>query len=153
MSMIFEISIFKLAKISSKILDTKKNLFFVELCNEKQTNQQTNNCSKSIKTHGSYLMIYQQPIWNFYSIKVRFCCVFIIYCVLFNKSQVSYMKCPPWFAWVSNTYIQIITGNTSHDYIWDKVLKNGPSKTCVRRSLKNLKRYSLLKQTISLQIF
>ena len=49
MSMIFEISIFKLAKISSKILDTKKNLFFVELCNEKQTNQQTNNCSKSIK--------------------------------------------------------------------------------------------------------
>ena len=30
--MIFEISTFKLAKISSKILDTKKNFFFVELC-------------------------------------------------------------------------------------------------------------------------
>ena len=31
MSMIFEISTFKLAKISSKILDTKKKNFFVEL--------------------------------------------------------------------------------------------------------------------------
>ena len=31
--MIFEISTFKLAKISSKILDTKKKFFFVEMCN------------------------------------------------------------------------------------------------------------------------
>ena len=32
MSVLFEISTFKLAKISSKILDTKKKNFFVELC-------------------------------------------------------------------------------------------------------------------------
>ena len=37
--------------------------------------------------------------------------------------------------------------------IWDKVLKSGPSKICGRQSLKNLKGYGLLKQTISLQIF
>ena len=37
--------------------------------------------------------------------------------------------------------------------IWDKVFKNGPSKTCVRQLLKILKGYGLLKQTISLQIF
>ena len=36
--MIFEISTFKLAKISSKILDTKKNFFFVELCNDRYNN-------------------------------------------------------------------------------------------------------------------
>ena len=36
-------------------------------------------------------------------------------------------------------------------YKWDKVFKNGPSKTCERQSLKNMKRYGLLKQTISLQ--
>ena len=35
----------------------------------------------------------------------------------------------------------------------DKVFKNGPSKICERQPLKNLKRYSLLKQTISPQIF
>ena len=34
-----------------------------------------------------------------------------------------------------------------------KVFKNGPSKICGRRSLKNLKWYGLPKQTISLQIF
>ena len=32
--MIFEISTFKLAKISSKILHTKKKFFCVELCND-----------------------------------------------------------------------------------------------------------------------
>ena len=34
MSMIFEISTFKLASISSKILDTKEKNVFVELCND-----------------------------------------------------------------------------------------------------------------------
>ena len=38
-------------------------------------------------------------------------------------------------------------------YTWDKVFKNGPSKICERQPLKNLKRYALLKQTISFQIF
>ena len=37
--------------------------------------------------------------------------------------------------------------------IWDKVLKNGPSKICGRESLKNLNGYGLLKQTISFQDF
>ena len=36
---------------------------------------------------------------------------------------------------------------------WDKVFKNGPSKTCGRQPLKNLKEYGPLKQTIPLQIF
>ena len=36
--------------------------------------------------------------------------------------------------------------------IWVKVFKNGPSKIC-KRQFKNLKRYGLLMQTISLQIF
>ena len=35
---------------------------------------------------------------------------------------------------------------------WDNVFKNGPSKTCIRHPLKNLKWYDLFKQTI-LQIF
>ena len=35
----------------------------------------------------------------------------------------------------------------------DTVFKNGPSKICGRQPLKNLKRYGLLKQTISLQNF
>ena len=30
-------------------------------------------------------------------------------------------------------------------FIWDKVFKNGPSKICGRKSLKNLKGYGLLK--------
>ena len=38
-------------------------------------------------------------------------------------------------------------------YIRDKVFKNGPSKVCGRQPLKNLKQYSLVSQTISLQIF
>ena len=38
-------------------------------------------------------------------------------------------------------------------YKWDNVFKNGPSKTCARQPLKNLKGYGLLKQTISLQFF
>ena len=37
-------------------------------------------------------------------------------------------------------------------YMWDKVFKSGPSKICGRQPLKNLKWYSLLKQTIFLQI-
>ena len=37
--------------------------------------------------------------------------------------------------------------------IWVQVFKNGPSKICGRQRLKSLKGYSLLKQTISLQIF
>ena len=37
--------------------------------------------------------------------------------------------------------------------IWVKVFKNGPSKTCGRQPLKNMKRCGLLRQTISLQIF
>ena len=36
---------------------------------------------------------------------------------------------------------------------WDKVFKNGRSKTCEREPLKNLKGYVLLKQTTSLQTF
>ena len=36
---------------------------------------------------------------------------------------------------------------------WVKIFKNGPSKICGRQSLKNLKRYGLLRQTISLQTF
>ena len=36
---------------------------------------------------------------------------------------------------------------------WDKVFRNGPSEIYGRQSLKNLKGYGLLKQTISLQIF
>ena len=35
----------------------------------------------------------------------------------------------------------------------DKVFKSGLSKFCERQPLKNLKRYGLLKQMISLQIF
>ena len=35
---------------------------------------------------------------------------------------------------------------------WDEVFKSGPSKICIRHSLKNLEGYGLLKQTISLQI-
>ena len=37
--------------------------------------------------------------------------------------------------------------------IWVKVFKNGPSKSCGRQLLKNLKWYGLLRQTISLQNF
>ena len=37
--------------------------------------------------------------------------------------------------------------------IWDKVFKNGSSKICGRQPLRNLKKYGLLKQTISLQTF
>ena len=35
--------------------------------------------------------------------------------------------------------------------VWEKVLKNGPSKICGRQPLKDLKGHGLLKQTISLQ--
>ena len=35
----------------------------------------------------------------------------------------------------------------------DKAFKNGPSKICGKQPLKILKRYGLLKQTISHQIF
>ena len=38
-------------------------------------------------------------------------------------------------------------------YIRDKVFKNGLRKVCGRQPLKNLKQYSLVSQTISLQIF
>ena len=38
-------------------------------------------------------------------------------------------------------------------YKWDNVFKNGPSKICGRHSLKNLKGYGLLKQTIYSDIF
>ena len=37
--------------------------------------------------------------------------------------------------------------------IWDKELKSGTSKICGRQSLRNLKGYSLLKQSITLQNF
>ena len=37
--------------------------------------------------------------------------------------------------------------------IWNKVFKSGLSKFCKREPLKNLKRYVLRKQTISLQFF
>ena len=37
--------------------------------------------------------------------------------------------------------------------IWHKVFKRGPSKICGRQPLKILRRYGLLKHTISLQIF
>ena len=40
-----------------------------------------------------------------------------------------------------------------HSYNWVKVFKNGPSKTCGRQHLKNLRGYGLHRQTISLQIF
>ena len=36
-----------------------------------------------------------------------------------------------------------------YGFIWDKVFKNGPSKNCERKPLKNLKWYGLLKQTIT----
>ena len=36
---------------------------------------------------------------------------------------------------------------------WVKLFTNGSSKTCARQSLKNLKWYGLLRQTVSLQIF
>ena len=36
---------------------------------------------------------------------------------------------------------------------WDKVFKNETSEICRRQPLKNLKGYSLLRQTISLQNF
>ena len=39
-----------------------------------------------------------------------------------------------------------------HWQIWVKVFKKGPSKICGRHYLKNLKRYGLLRQIISLQI-
>ena len=42
---------------------------------------------------------------------------------------------------------------TIFNIIWVKVFKNGPSKLFDRQPLKNLKRYGLPKQTISLQIF
>ena len=40
--MIFEISTLKLAKISSKILDTKKKIFLVELCYQTVPSSTTN---------------------------------------------------------------------------------------------------------------
>ena len=39
------------------------------------------------------------------------------------------------------------------NFKWGKVFKNGPNKIYGRQPLKNLKRYNLLKQTISLKIF
>ena len=42
------------------------------------------------------------------------------------------------------------TTKTIGKHIWDKVFKNVPSKICERQSLKKLKRYGLLKQTISI---
>ena len=46
-----------------------------------------------------------------------------------------------------------MTSRNLHTVIWDKVFKSGPSKICGRQTLKNLKEYGLLKQTISFQIF
>ena len=37
--------------------------------------------------------------------------------------------------------------------IWEKILKDGPSKICLRQPSKNLTGYGLFKQTITLQIF
>ena len=34
--------------------------------------------------------------------------------------------------------------SSTSNYIWDKVFTNGPSKICVRQSLKTLKGYGLL---------
>ena len=36
---------------------------------------------------------------------------------------------------------------------WDKVFKNRPRKICGKQTLKDLKGYGLLKQTIFFQIF
>ena len=47
---------------------------------------------------------------------------------------------------------KVFLANSLH-ITWDKVFKNGTSEICGRQSLKNLKWYGLLKQTISLQIF
>ena len=47
---------------------------------------------------------------------------------------------------------QAVFYNTSN-FKWGKVFKNGPNKIYGRQPSKNLKRYNLLKQTISLKIF
>ena len=41
----------------------------------------------------------------------------------------------------------------SKSYIWDKLFRNGPSKTCGKQPLKNLKDLVCLKQTLHLQLF
>ena len=45
------------------------------------------------------------------------------------------------------------TTKTIGKHVSDKVFKNVPSKICGRQSLKKLKRYGLLKETISIQFF
>ena len=67
------------------------------------------------------------------------------------------------FDWVLNTPLKFLVVNLLSDVQehfshtanvkWDKVFKNGQSKTCGRQPLKKLKLYGLLKQTVSLQIF
>ena len=51
---------------------------------------------------------------------------------------------------IASKYNIIFVKISPHLYTWDKVFKNGPNKFCGRQPLRNLKGYSLLKQTISL---
>ena len=55
-----------------------------------------------------------------------------------------------------NCYVFKVISNcdiTPTTMIWVKVFKNEPRKVCGRQLLKKLTQYSLLRQTMSLQIF
>ena len=56
--------------------------------------------------------------------------------------------------WFTKFYKVSDCGFESHcSHLWVKVFKNGSSKIYLTQPSKNLKRYGLLRQTISLQIF
>ena len=46
--------------------------------------------------------------------------------------------------WCENTSTGKKTLTHLFFYIWDRVFKNGPNKTCARQPLKNLKGYGLI---------
>ena len=52
--------------------------------------------------------------------------------------------------WTRADTLNTVFKNTFLHNVWEKVFKNWPSKICGRPSLKKLKRYGLLKQTIFL---
>ena len=96
--------------------------------------------------------------WDFPCVLVS-TCVFINYVLI--ETMLSMYLCKLYYSspngfqllhWVLKSYFSV-HNSLLRKFIWDKVFKNWPSKICGRQPLKNLKWYSLLRQTISLKIF
>ena len=87
--------------------------------------------------------------------KGLYCQILSFYFLRHCKKTKDTWKCLEPIASYIGTGINEIKGiiYTEKRNIWDKVFRDGPSKTCGRQPLKNWKGHGLLKQTIHLHIF